>query len=89
METEEVMLTTIDNPWNPWTHWDEWYAWDEAAGYHTSSYLARITKTSEDAFESTVKRDLLNAINEILELNLSGNYRKIHKTDKTPLMNQK
>jgi hypothetical protein len=31
-----VMLTTIDNPFNPFDNWDEWYAYDEAKGYCTS-----------------------------------------------------
>ncbi len=44
------MLTTLDNPFDPFSQFDEWYAWDERAGYHTTSFLARIVKTSDDIY---------------------------------------
>lgn len=71
------MLTTIDNPYNPFTHYDEWYVWDEAAGYHTTAYLARITKTSFELSEADQDLAIEYAIDEIVQLNVLGVYRKV------------
>lgn len=68
------MLTTMDNPWNPWTHWDEWYAWDEAAQYHTTTYLDRITRNSADMSEPDQEVARENAVVEAVRENITGNY---------------
>ena len=39
---KDVMLTTIDNPYNPFTNFDEWWAFDISHGYNTCAYLSRI-----------------------------------------------
>lgn len=74
---DDYMLSTSDNPFNPYTQWDQWYAFDVAAGYHTSAYLARITVTSHEL--SDVDQDLAikDAMDEILEYNLSGMHIKV------------
>ena len=73
----EHMLTTVDNPNNPFTHFDEWYAWDEAAGYHTTGYLARIVITSDELSEADQSLAIEQAIDEIVDLNVLGVYRKV------------
>ena len=78
---DEYMLSTSDNPFNPYTHWDEWYAFDVAAGYHTSAYLARIVRTSDELSESDQSLAIKEAIDEILEYNLTGNYIKVYEKD--------
>ena len=78
---DEYMLTTSDNPFNPYTHWDEWYAFDVAAGYHTSAYLARIVRSSDELSESDQSLAIKEAIDEILEYNLTGNYIKVYEKD--------
>lgn len=72
-----VMLTTIDNPFNPLTDWDDWYNYDESKGYCTSEYLARITKTSNDLSEKDQDQAIAEAIDEIIEMNPDGFYKKI------------
>ena len=72
-----VMLTTVDNPFNPLTDWDDWYNYDESKGYYTSEYLARITKTSDDLGEKEQDRAIEDAIDEIIDLNPDGFYKKI------------
>lgn len=69
---DKYMLTTIDNPYNPFTHWDEWYAWDEAAGYHTSGLLARLTNTSHELSEVDQNLAISYAIDEIIRENPLG-----------------
>lgn len=71
------MLTTVDNPFDPFVQWREWYAWDEAAGYHTTSFLARIVVTSDDLSEVDQDIALEDGIDEIIEENVSGVYRKV------------
>ena len=72
-----VMLTTVDNPFNPLTDWDDWYNYDESKGYYTSEYLARITKTSNDLSEKDQDQAITEAIDEIIEMNPDGFYKKI------------
>jgi hypothetical protein len=74
------MLTTIDNPFDPFTQFDEWYSWDEASGYHTSSFLARIVKTSDELSEADQDLAIEDAIDEIIKQNVQGNYKKVAST---------
>lgn len=76
---DEYMLTTSDNPFNPYTQWDEWYAFDVSAGYHTSAYLARIVRSSDELSESDQSLAIKDAIDEVLEFNVTGNYVKAYE----------
>lgn len=71
------MITTIDNPYDPFTRFDEWYEFDESAGYHTTSYLARVMINSDALSEAD--QDLAHeaAIEEIVSENVLGIYRKV------------
>ena len=75
----EHMLTTVDNPYDPFTQFDDWYSWDEAAGYHTLSFLARIVKTSEVLSEPDQDLAMEQAIEEIARENVLGLYRRVVK----------
>lgn len=80
-KTIEYMLSTSDNPFNPFTNFREWFAFDEGKGYHTCSYLARISNSDGELGE---KEDILAtnlAIEEILHYNLTGNYIKVPKPE--------
>lgn len=72
---EERMLTTEDNPYDPFTQFDEWYAFDTQNGYNTCSYLARIAITSDELSDTDYDQALDAAIDEIMEYNLTGNYK--------------
>lgn len=74
-----VMLSTIDNPFNPFTQWDEWRRYDEHMKYYTCSYLARIAKTSDDLSDADYDKEIENAIQEIVELNINGLYTKVYE----------
>jgi hypothetical protein len=75
----EFMLTTLDNPYNPFTEFDEWDTFDKQKGYHTCAYLARITSSSDDLSEADQALAIDKAMNEIVDLNLSGNYIKVRE----------
>ncbi len=70
-------LTTTDNPYDPFDEFDKWYLWDIQHGYHTSAYLGRVARTSSDlsVFDDNLAND--QAIDEIIEMNLTGVYRKV------------
>jgi hypothetical protein len=82
------MLTTIDNPFNPFTQFDEWYAYDVGKGYHTCAYLARITVSSEELSEEDESVAIEAAINEILEINVLGLYKKIVEDESIETQNE-
>ena len=71
------MLTTTDNPYDPFSQFDEWYAYDEAKGYHSSAYLARVVRTANDLSTNDQNQLIEDAIDEIVELNLTGKYKKV------------
>lgn len=82
--SKEVMITTVDNPFNPFTQFDEWLAYDitEAVAngrLDTCSYLARV---AVDATEiSDADANLMNelAIDEIIKHNPLGIYKKVER----------
>lgn len=76
----ESMLTTVDNPYDPFTQFDEWNAWDQRVGYHTMSFLARIVVTSDELSEADQNAEIERAIDEIVEENVLGVYRKVTRT---------
>ena len=75
------MLTTVDNPYDPFDQFDEWTAWDSSHGYNTLSFLARVVVTSDDLSEADQNKAIELAIDEIVELNVNGMYRKVTRPD--------
>jgi hypothetical protein len=73
----EHMLTTVDNPFDPFTQFDEWYQFDEAAGYNTCAFLARIVKSSDELSDADQSLAIELAIDEIVRENVLGLYRKV------------
>lgn len=77
----DSMLTTIDNPYNPFKNFREWYAFDEQKGYHTCSYLSRMTKSTIELSEVDEAIAQETAIDEIVALNILGIYKKVKEED--------
>lgn len=73
----EHMLTTVDNPFDPFTQFDEWLTFDTQAGYNTPGMLARVAKVSPDTSETDQVLTIERAIDEIIEENVSGMWRKV------------
>ena len=70
----ELMLTTIDNPYNPFLQWRDWYAFDVKQGYNSCALIARITKSSQELSEADQALAINDAIKEIVKYNLSGKH---------------
>jgi hypothetical protein len=75
----EHMLTTVDNPYDPFTQFDEWRAYDERQGYNTLSFLARVIITSNELSEADESLAIEEAIEEIVQENVLGLYRKVEE----------
>lgn len=73
----QVRLTTIDNPFDPFTQFDAWYAYDNTKGYHTCEYLARVAKVAPELSEVVEEELTESAIDEIIQLNPLGLYKKV------------
>lgn len=73
----EHMLTTVDNPFDPFTQFDDWYAFDEAAGYRTTAFLGRVVRSSDELSEADQSLAIEVAIDEIVQENVLGLYRKV------------
>jgi len=71
---DDVMLSTIDNPYDPFTQWDEWLSFDIFNGHRTCEYLDRVCVTSDDLSDSVQKEDILNAMNTIIKEDPLGIY---------------
>jgi hypothetical protein len=77
----EYMLTTVDNPFDPFTQFDEWLAYDIMMGYNTTAFLARVANLSTEMSEPDQQLAIQYAIEEIVEENVSGMWRKVSRED--------
>lgn len=73
------MITTIDNPFDPFEDFNSWYMFDVLKGYNSCSYLARISKTSDQFTQIENDEELERAIDEIIQHDFLGLYVKVKK----------
>lgn len=88
---EEVMLTTIDNPYNPFTNFSQWYMFDERQAMRENrptccGYLARVYMAADDVSDNEFNQVMNDVIDEIVELNLSGKFKKINAEEASKLI---
>lgn len=79
MFMRDVMITTIDNPYNPFTDFEKWNRFDRQKGYNTLQYLGRVAKTSIHLSDADNLVAAENAIDDICRLNVLGLYKKVIK----------
>lgn len=79
--TDDVMLTTIDNPFNPHTNYDEWLAYDIEMGYNTNGLLDRIANVSDELSDEDYDSIVYEAMKEICKYNVLGIYKLIYKDE--------
>ena len=80
--SNEVMLTTFDNPFDPFEQFTSWNLFDLEKGYNTCSYLARIVHLSDEMTQKEENEEIERAIDEIIELNPLNIYKKVRRNDK-------
>lgn len=76
------MVTTEDNPYNYYTEFDQWYREDLRLGYNTLGLLASRTRSSDALPFPLEVAAITEAIDEILEENVSGNRIKVTAPEK-------
>lgn len=80
---KEVMLTTIDNPFNPFKEFIPWFLYDVEKGYNTCGHLDRIMIVSDDMSEEEFHSEMERAIEEIIDNDFLNIYKKIYDTTLT------
>lgn len=83
----EAMLTTTDNKFDPFDEFAEWYSEDlrlarEQNRRSASGYLAIIMANSDDVSDNEFNQVMNDAIDEIVELDLSGTFKKVTREPK-------
>jgi len=72
-------VTTEDNPFDPFDDFENWKAFDEENGYYTMNYLMRIAKVSLELSDEEYCAGIVDAVDEIVAMNLTGNYKKVER----------
>ena len=70
-------LTTFDNPYDPFEQFTQWFMFDEEKGYHTTAYLGRIARTSDQLSDEENNKEVERAIDEIIRYDFQNIYRKV------------
>ena len=77
--TNDVMLTTIDNPFDPFEQFTSWFLFDVEKGYNSCSKIARIAKFSDDMSQKEIDDETERAIDEIIQYDFLNIYKKATK----------
>ena len=77
--SKQVMLTTIDNPFDPVEQFDSWFLLDVEKGYNSCDYLGRIAKTSEQLSDDENNKEIERAIDEIIKYDFTNTFKKVSK----------
>ena len=77
--SKQVMLTTIDNPFDPFEQFDSWFLFDVEKGYNSCSYLGRIAKTSEQLSDDENNEEIERAIDEIIKYDFTNTFKKVSR----------
>lgn len=77
--SKQVMLTTIDNPFDPFEQFDSWFLFDVEKGYNSCDYLGRIAKTSEQLSDEENNEEIERAIDEIIKYDFTNTFKKVSK----------
>lgn len=75
-------LTTFDNPFDPFEQFTSWFLFDEEKGYHSTSYLGRIARTSEQLSDVENEIEIERAIDEIIKYDFRNIYKKVKQEKK-------
>ena len=73
------MLSTIDNMFDPFDEFDQWLAQDSVLGHNCCGLLARFSFTSPALSDSQNSDEIEQAIDSIIENDMTGLYIKVTK----------
>lgn len=78
--SKEVMLTTIDNPFDPFEQFTSWFMFDVEKGYNSCGRLMRVAKVSDDMSQIEYNAAVDAAIDEIIKNDFLDLYKKAERT---------
>lgn len=70
IDANDLVLSTIDNPYSPHTEYDKWKQWDEDNGYDTEEFVARLVSMEQgfDVDDELSLNELMDkVVHEILD----------------------
>ena len=74
----QLMLTTLDNPFNPKEDYDKWRNWDIDNNYHTEALLDRMAEIPPDLEDDIlIQRMIIDTMYAIVSDNLTGDYKLV------------
>ena len=79
--SNQVALTTFDNPFDPFEQFTLWFLFDVEKGYNSCSYLARIARISDQFSDEENEREIERAIDEIIQYDFLNIYKKVRMPD--------
>lgn len=79
MSLAQVMLTTVDNPYDPFDQFDDWYNFDMDMGYNSCAYLARVSFTSDALSDTENEKEIERAIDDIIKYDPFSMYLKVSR----------
>lgn len=77
--SKDVMLTTIDNPFDPFEDFSSWFMYDIEKGYNSCGRLMRIAKVTDDMSQKEYDEAIETAIDELIRIDFLDIYRKVTK----------
>ena len=77
--TNEVTLTTVDNPFDPFEQFSSWLMFDIEKGYQCCEKLAKIAKISDDMSQTEIDEEIDRAIEEIIQYDILNIYTKAER----------
>ena len=77
MSRKHCAITTFDNPYDPFDQFTQWMLYDNAKGYGTACYLARIARVSDELTDEENSEEIERAIDEIIKYDFRNIYKKV------------
>lgn len=74
---KDVVLTTVDNPYDPFTQEDAWLAYDLSKGYNTNAYLNRMVE--QENYDDPTVEQISKVIDKIILIDPANFYKKAIK----------
>ena len=75
----QVMITTIDNPYDPFDDFTNWFMFDTEKGYNTCSKLARLNQENDEMTYEEKQIENERAIDRLIEIDPFFEYKKVEK----------
>ena len=80
MNNYEVMLSTIDNPFDPFEEFEAWRMFDIEKQHFCCERLARIVNLSEEMSQAEIDIETERAIDEIIKYDPEDKFIKVTKS---------